>query len=143
MVGSDFWEAPKCSRNAIKHAVKSDPGGTKDGASRIRFLGPGDKKKQDRQSDRLWSLQGPYKEPPGPLKQTLLDLQDHQNHLQDHQNHPQEHQNHLQDHQNPPNKQPPLGGLLTCMVLMVLEVILVFLGVVLVVLEVILVVLKV
>ena len=38
---------------------------------------------------------------------------------------------------------PPPGGLLTCMVLMVLEVILVFLGVVLVVLEAILVVLKV
>ena len=35
-----------------------------------------------------FSLQGPCKEPPGPLKQTLLDLQDHQNHLQDHQNHP-------------------------------------------------------
>ena len=50
------------------------------------------------------------KEPPGPLKQTFLDLQDHQNHLQDHQKHPQEHQNHLQDHQNPPNKQPPHWG---------------------------------
>ena len=47
---------------------------------------------------------------------------------EDHQNHSQEHQNHLQDHQNHPNKQPPCGGLLICMVLMVLEVILVVLG---------------
>ena len=47
---------------------------------------------------------------PGLVKQTLLDLQDHQNHLQDHQNHPQEHQNHLQDHQNQTHKQPPKGG---------------------------------
>ena len=38
-----------------------------------------------------------------------------------------------------PISSPPLGGLLICMVLMVLEVILVFLGVVLVVLEVVLV----
>ena len=91
-----------------------------------------------------FSLSGLYEEPPGPLEHTLLDLQDHQNHLQDHQNHPQEHQNHLQD---PPNyhliSSTPLGGLLMCVVLMVLEVILVFLGVVLVVQEVILLVLQV
>ena len=47
------------------------------------------------------------------------------------QNHPQDHQNHLQDYQNHTYKEPPKGGLLIGVVLMVLEVILVVLGVVL------------
>ena len=61
--------------------------------------------------------------------------QGHQNQLQDHQNHPQDHQNRLQGLPNHTYKEPPQGGLLIGVVLMVLELILVFLGVVLVVLE--------
>ena len=57
------------------------------------------------------------------------------------QNHPQDHQNHLQDHQKHTYKEPPKGGMLVGVVLMVLEVILVVLGLVLVVLGVALVVL--
>ena len=81
-------------------------------------------------------------------------MKDHQNHPQNHprttrigfrgfseggggrrQLQDQDHQNRLQGLQNPPNKQPPLGGLLICMVLKPLKPILVVLGVVLVVLE--------
>ena len=55
-------------------------------------------------------------------------MKDHQNHPQ---NQPQDHQNRLQGLQNPTYKEPPKGGLLIGVLLMVLEVVLVVLGVVL------------
>ena len=45
-----------------------------------------------------WTLEGHYKEPPGHLKQTSLELQDHGN---------QDRQNHLRDHQNHTYQEPP------------------------------------
>ena len=69
---------------------------------------------------------------------SLRPMTDHQNHPQ---NQPQDHQNRLQGLQNPTYKEPPQGGLLIGVVLMVLVLVLEVLEVVLVILEVFMVVL--